>query len=173
MTRFLNPKRFSTISIDMPSWDIEEIALGMSVFTELRALRVVNPLHYLDCTPPTVLRSHSYTAFPFLNALAQTNPPFDDDRRNPSPLVLDVLWLVQQDYKVGYEEHTYSSWCKTIAYQLALTLCDSRPVAGAKPIGVLRIDYMPTIRDEERNAHEIFAEIAEVVKWSSREDAAE
>ncbi|KZV62510.1 hypothetical protein PENSPDRAFT_758655 [Peniophora sp. CONT] len=173
MARFSNPTRFTTISIDMP-WDVQQVSKGMSLFTELRALRIVNPLLYIDVTPPVGSHSQLPDSFPFLNGLSgHTNEADGDDHAKPRSPILDVLWLVQPEYEERYSRYSYTSWCETIALQLGVTLYDSVMATGVKPIGTLRIDYMADIRDEERNAHEIFAEIADVVKWSSREDGAE
>lgn len=163
MARSLNPERFATISIDVPMWGVEHIYSCVSLFPNLRALRVVNPLEYHGVRSS----AGTPTAFPFRNSLlAGTKQACTTDDPDRSVYVLDVLWLVEPEHRY-YSRFTTScsSWCKLIAGQLHEAFRNSGSVAGTKPIHTLRIDYLADVQTEEGPWHAVFADFAEVVVW--------
>ncbi|KZV62514.1 hypothetical protein PENSPDRAFT_758658 [Peniophora sp. CONT] len=169
---FLDPARFVTVSIEMPYWNYSTIHECMLLYTRMRALRVVNPLRRPDGTdfddqPP-------HTPFPFLSALPR--PKFGESSdenlsHSASHSALDVLWLVQNK-RTPRRAIDCARWCKTIYDQLHCTFDTrgwlNRVDTVSKPIKVLRIDYLAMISEDARSAHEIFAQLADVVEWRTR-----
>lgn len=96
MAQYLNSERFTTISIDTPLWNADQISSCMSLFPKMRALRVFDPLWYGDIRYPLVPQHELPTTFPFHSQYVQTEQACNDDHPHTSAPVLDVLWLVEQ-----------------------------------------------------------------------------